>query len=239
MGKIFLFEQWNSVLKSCPTTDYNASKSVYDQLVTIYTGDDRHHHGIKHITHYVTRLRDLFSVYQFNSTEIDKCIMGAFFHDVEYNTKKPSDSTNIISDEELSAMYARNALKQIGFDEDFITDVSNLILLTESHKPNESLNIDPLLQSIFIDADMAILGEEPFLYIQYSDAIKEEYKNIDPETFILGRKNFLTKLYKHKTIFLTEYMNELYNDQAHSNIDNEINDLNKLYVELLTSPKEV
>jgi predicted metal-dependent HD superfamily phosphohydrolase len=86
---------------------------------------------------------------------------------------------------------------------------------------------------------MAILGEEPFLYVQYSDAIKEEYKNIDPETFILGRKNFLFKLYKHKTIFLTEYMNELYNDQAHSNIDNEINDLNKLYVELLTSPKEV
>jgi predicted metal-dependent HD superfamily phosphohydrolase len=165
--------------------------------------------------------------------------MAAFFHDVEYNVKKPSDVTNVISDEELSAMYANNALKQIGFDDDFINDVSNLILLTQLHKVNNSINIDPLLQSIFIDADMAILGEEPFLYTQYSDAIREEYKNINPETFILGRKNFLSKINKHKTIFLTEYMNELYNDQAHSNIENEIKDLNRLYVELLTAPEEV
>ena len=162
--------------------------------------------------------------------------MGAFFHDIEYNAKKPSDMGNAISDEDLSAMYAVDSLKHIGFDDAFTNDVSNLISLTAQHKPNESLEIDPLLQSVFIDADMSILGEEPFLYGIYSDAIREEYKHIDRETFILGRKNFLTKLSKHKTIFLTEYMNELYNEQAHSNIENEIKDLNRLYVDLLTTP---
>ena len=233
MNKIYIFDEWNKIVQSYQNTNHRIANDVYDNLIHIYSNSDRHHHNVKHIEHVITKLLDLFNVYKFKQYDIDICIIAAFFHDIEYNTKKPSD-IDTISDEELSSIYAGIELKKIGFDESFISDVSNLILLTSNHKANEHINIDILLQNIFADADMAILGEDSFLYTQYSDAIKSEYNEINPEAFILGRKNFLIKLSKLKTIFLTDYMNELYNDQAHFNIETEIKELNRLYVELLT-----
>lgn len=235
MNKITLFNEWFKIINADNTLDKIKAMEMYDALIFEYSTESREHHNTKHIEHVLNKLSELFTIYTFTQYEMDTCIMAAFYHDIVYNPLKPD--TVIIPDEYQSAEYAERSMRLIGFSEDFITDVKLLIMLTEMHVVNEDINIDVLLQKVFIDSDMAILGEDPFLYNQYSDGVIEEYKEVDRETFYLGRKNFLVKLSKHKTIFFTEYMNQLYNDQAHANIETEIKKMNSMYVELLTNPE--
>lgn len=235
MTKITLFNTWSKIINADNSLDKINARKMYDALIIEYSHESREHHNTKHIEHVLRKLEELFTIYTFTQHEMDICIMAAFYHDVVYNPVKPD--TVIISDEYQSAKYAERSMKLIGFSEDFITEVKSLIMLSEMHVVNEDIEINALLQKVFIDSDMAILGEDPFLYNQYSDGVIEEYKEIDHETFILGRKNFLVKLSKHKSIFFTEYMNQLYNDQAHANIESEIKKMNSMYVELLTKPE--
>ena len=232
MTKITLFNEWSKIINADNSLDKIKAREMYDALIIEYSSESREHHNTKHIEHVLNKLNELFTIYTFTQRDMNACIMAGFYHDVVYNPVKPD--TLIIPDEYQSAEYAERSMRLIGFSEDFINDVKLLIMLTEMHAVNEDITIDTLLQKVFIDSDMAILGEDPFLYNQYSDGVIEEYKDIDHETFILGRKNFLTKLSKHKTIFFTEYMNHLYNDQAHANIETEIKKMNSMYVELLT-----
>lgn len=240
MPKVFLFTEWNrAVSHFTDQHDINAIHT-YDELVRIYSSENRSHHNLKHIEHMINMLMELFGIYKFSQEDKLACVFATFFHDVVYRIKKPNEP-DVYTDEELSAQYAIKKLS--GFihnSPEFIEKVANLIRLTHSHKTNELYDdIDNMLQEVFIDADMAILGAKDFLYEQYSNGIKEEYHEIDHETFISGRKNFLMKLMKQKAIFLTEYMNQLYNDQVHSNIRNEIIELDRWYVELLTSTEVI
>lgn len=235
MPKIFLYTTWNRVISNFTDPTDNAVREVYDNLIEIYSAEDRYHHNLKHIEHMITVLMELFTIYKYTQEDQNACILAAFFHDYIYKIKKPNDP-QVYSDEELSAEHAIKSLNRIIKNSpDFIEKVANLIRLTHSHKPNLAFDIDHTLQEVFIDSDMAILGADDFRYEQYSKGIIEEYQDVDNETFISGRKNFLMKLMKEKAIFLTEYMNQLYNDQAHMNIRTELMALDRWYVEILTN----
>jgi predicted metal-dependent HD superfamily phosphohydrolase len=235
MPKIFLYTTWNRVISSFTDPTDNAVREVYDNLIEIYSAEDRYHHNLKHIEHMITVLMELFTIYKYTQEDQNACILAAFFHDSIYKIKKPNDP-QVYSDEELGAEHAIKSLNRIIKNSpDFIEKVANLIRLTHSHKPNLAFDIDHTLQEVFIDSDMAILGADDFRYEQYSNGIIEEYQDVDNETFISGRKNFLMKLMKEKAIFLTEYMNQLYNDQAHMNIRTELMALDRWYVEILTN----
>jgi predicted metal-dependent HD superfamily phosphohydrolase len=58
--------------------------------------------------------------------------------------------------------------------------------------------------ALFLDCDMAILGQPPQEYDRYERAIAQEYAFVPPADYRAGRARFLEKLLASERIFLSE-----------------------------------
>lgn len=238
MVKVKLKEDWNYALSQFPNVNIEESHKVFDEIFSIYSHDNRVYHGIIHIHSFIQRIKELLVLYTFDNIEktTSELFLAAFMHDLYYNPKRhnteiPIDSK---SDEEISADMGIEFLKRINLNEpDSIKRVYELVRLTEKHEV-EGDNICPnRMQKVFFDSDMGIIGDSPEKYDEYAKNIWEEYQHISPEVFIKGRIEFLTKLLENKAIFHTEYMNQLYGEQALKNIQREIQMLDIMTAEEL------
>lgn len=89
----------------------------------------------------------------------------------------------------------------------------------------EDVDVDASSQySFFRDADRAILGQSPIIYLNYTQELREEagaYVPISDAEFIEKRKKWLLKTLS-KQIYLTDHMRFVYEEQAIENITNEL-----------------
>ena len=73
--------------------------------------------------------------------------------------------------------------------------------------------------------DMAILGANPERYREYCQQIRQEFKQVDAQLFRLGRLAFVKKLLSKEKIFLTEKLLKIFENQAISNLREEVKSL--------------
>ena len=139
------------------------------QLVSRHLEPHRRYHGVDHITDLLSRLGDL------PFERADEAVAAAFLHDAVYVVSAPDN-------EARSADLARVVLDELA-GAPFADRVAAICAATATHAGTGDADAD-----LFLDADMAVLGDPPDAYARYRAAVMAEYLTAVPrETYLTGR----------------------------------------------------
>lgn len=212
MGNDMLSNHWVALCGRLLIPD-TASRHMWHTLTEMYSEDHRQYHTFSHIGHMLALLLENSS----SLSSLDSVVAAAFFHDSVY---QPSSSTN----EAASAEFAADFLKTHHVNSEIIGHVHDLILATSSHL-SARLCGDA---EWFLDADLAILGSEWEEYAAYAHAIREEFSCVSDVAFKAGRSAFLESFLSADRIFRTAVFSKQFEEQARSNLQQELLTLNRL-----------
>lgn len=179
--------------------------SIFDDLVTRYSEEQRAYHTLTHIFECLSsldRVRHLLN----KPAEVE---LALWFHDVIYDSTRKDN-------EEQSAIYAANALQSIHIDVNSISRVVDLVRLTK----HTSEALVPLTndEKFLLDIDLAILGAPPSIYDTYEKNIRIEYAHVPAIIFRYGRKKLLNKFLNKPRLYQTDYFYNALDTQARLNI---------------------
>lgn len=200
---IDLTQHWQQLTKA---VDISSEQQIvaFEDICTHYSEPHRVYHTLTHLKHFIESLEQVGEL----SAEV---YFALYYHDVIY---KPGNKAN----EQQSAALATKVLTQWQLDPTFISRVSELILMTESHKC-DSADSEACL---FLDADMAILGSPLDTYLKYADKVRREFRRYPNFIYNKGRTDFLRQTLKSERIFLSEHFHQRFEQQARSNIAAEL-----------------
>lgn len=158
-----------------------------DELLARHNEPQRHYHHAGHVTDLVARIERV------DFADRDAAEAAAFFHDAIY---KVGASDN----EARSADLAREALVALDAD-DFAHAVAALCAATATHEATGDPDTD-----LFLDVDMAVLGDPPDSYARYRDAVMREYTTVfQRESYLIGRITlFVEPTLERERIFVTD-----------------------------------
>ena len=174
-----------------------------------YSEPHRVYHDPQHLAHCLEQL-DLSNGLIVHPDQVE---MAIWFHDIINEPESPDN-------EQRSADYFRTLTRGVA-DERFVDAVVDLILVT-THEvaPN-----DPDQQFI-CDIDLASFGCPWECFMRDSDAVKAEYPGPEADYF-RGQTAFLESLLARPRIFMTDFFNARYEQQARDNIQLLLRHLNK------------
>jgi predicted metal-dependent HD superfamily phosphohydrolase len=137
--------------------------------------------------------------------------LAGWFHDAIY---LPGAQDN----ELRSAALAERFLADLQLPRTHRAEVQRLILITQNHR-TEPEDADG---QVLIDADLASLGASPAVYRRQVLAIRDEYGNVDDETFRQGRIWLLQRFLRWDHIYYTPLMRAEREAQARANLQREL-----------------
>ena len=185
---------------------------LFEQLVTAYTKADRHYHNLNHISHVLIPI-ERFKLELQNPIAVK---LAAWFHDFVYDSQA--------SDNEFqSARLAKELLRELNISPSTIDRTQQLILATKGHQ------IDPndVDRSIFLDADLAILGSNPVQYQNYARSIRKEYSWVPDAEYQIGRTQVLENFLQRDRLYCTDLLFDELESIARLNLIQEITKLSK------------
>lgn len=206
-----LKQEWLSLTENYKS-DEQLKLSVFIEIYRNYSDKSRFYHNTTHV-------KELLSIIELHSNKISNISAVKFavwFHDVIYKAWRKDN-------EEKSAKLSEKSLQKLGVDNNTITKVSELILLTKGHR----INSDNYDTNIFLDADLAILGCDLENYMLYSENIRKEYFFVPENLYKQGRISVLNKFLEMESIYKTEELKELLELKARKNLKLEIEKLKK------------
>lgn len=207
MSNISIQSLWFQLL--APITSATEAEKEWDNIVDHYTQAHRYYHTLRHLEEMYVHL----STY-YNTTIPIASSLALFYHDFEYN---PLRSDN----ERQSALHAERKLKEWQAPQDLIDLVVTMILTTKEHNSN----IDNTEIAAFLDADMAILGQDCNTYALYCEQVRKEF-NVYPDLlYRKGRKAFLEATLHKPSIFGLPYFYDQFELQARLNLEDELKKL--------------
>ena len=179
---------------------------AFDELVRHYSSDNRQYHGLTHIV----KLLRLFDEYKFYITDEDVVFLAIWFHDAIYSTWRDDN-------EEKSAFWSKEVLKETSMPAESIEKVVKYIKATKTHESDN----DPDL-SIFLDFDLSILGSDETIYDVYSRQIRDEFSLMPSFLYKRGRRKVLKSLLSRPHIYHTNIFQNLLEVKARENIQREL-----------------
>ncbi|MBB6461860.1 HD domain-containing protein [Flammeovirga kamogawensis] len=192
------------------TATYISDVELIDELwceINInYSNKNREYHNLSHLAYMI----ELAFEYKSKIVDFDTLLFSIFYHDIIYNSKR--------SDNELeSAKIASNRLKRLGFLNDRVDKCYEQILATKNHQYNTESDTNFLL-----DFDLAILGDEPQKYLDYTKKIRKEYSIYPDFLYNMGRKKVLKHFLEMDKIFKTSEFKTNFEQQARKNLITEL-----------------
>lgn len=183
---------------------------TYNELVTAYTGPDRHYHNIRHISEGLALLDEARPLAKIP----DILEMAWWWHDFVYY---PGSNSN----EEDSAKAANRALTELALSDGGLgaTLRPNVIRLIRATKHD----LVPLWPDdrLIVDIDLVSLALSPERFDENTAKNREEYRIVVPNDrdFEIGRAQFFRKFLEGRlSIYLTQYFRDKYEAQAQENI---------------------
>lgn len=174
------------------------------ELASRYGEEHRHYHTLRHLE----EMLDLLP-------HADETVLAAvWFHDAVYGGS---------SNEEQSAILARQALTELLFPPEMIGMVERLILATRTHDPSQ---VDPRFHP-FLDADLAILGSAPERYREYTEQVRREYEHVPEALFRGARAAILDRLLERPRIYASDEFFARFERHARENIARELSGLSR------------
>ncbi len=207
----FVKERWEQLTAFSNKND--VKEKLWQDIVYRYCEPHRAYHNLNHIAY-------IFSLLSSYLPQVkNPAVMGfaILYHDIVYDTYRKDN-------EKESAEMAAIHLTELMVKKEIIEQVKVFIMATKLHEvPTEhSLSND---LALFLDLDMAILGEDFETYKMYSSRIRKEYAQYSDELYRAGRKEALEKFLSSENIFITEEFRIVIEDAARKNIRREIGQL--------------
>ncbi len=158
-----------------------------DKLSSLYF-----YHNFIHTTYTVNKASEIIEHSEISTLDKEKVLLALWFHDTGY-----IEGAN--KHEEKSAKILQEYLKNEGFSEDYITEVSQLILATQiNHQPQN------VLEKIVRDADSAHFASP--CYNDICENLRREWELTSVKTYSNEEWNECNlDMLKNKHIYFTEY----------------------------------
>jgi predicted metal-dependent HD superfamily phosphohydrolase len=253
----FLHQQWNQATlhwrlyssKSDQHDDDETLRRWFERLLDLHTQPSRHYHTIVHLWEMLSwveafeqdglLLKAVASSSLASSVSTVSTALGlaTFFHDSIYD---PTSQENERKSAQLWDEFC-GSFKDTVPPAELQKMVRILILATEKHQvmiidnndgpATLDMNLLPILQAIFLDIDMAVLGKSWSAYLSYASLIRQEYRHVPATIYCQKRAeilfNFCFKRKPQSSIYLFPIFQQLLEDQAKENLQAEIELLNK------------
>ncbi len=186
---------------------------IFQLLIAAYTKPDRHYHNLDHLHHLLTILERFDRE---NSPQLERLqdpssvILAAWFHDFVYDAQAGDNEVQ-------SARAATELLSNLNMSLD-LDRIEQLILATQGHQvdPNDAD------LCVFLDADLAILGADPFRYAAYRRSIRSEYDWVDDVFYRAGRSRVLASFLQRDRLYYTDLLFDELEAIARMNLQQEI-----------------
>ena len=174
--------------------------SAWDAVYSRYAEPHRKYHNVQHLVVCLEQL-DMVS----HEIELpDQVEMAIWFHDVIYD---PGKSNN----EARSAALFYD-LSATVMDPEFVDGVVDLILIT-----THDILPTSRLQQLVSDIDLASFGCPWDCFLADSVNLRAEFQGTEDD-YKLGKRRFLEALLQRPKVFLTDFFNDRYEQQARENI---------------------
>ena len=182
---------------------------TFDELMRHYSSDNRQYHGLTHII----KLLRLFEEHKFSIQNEDVVFFAIWFHDAIYSTWRDDN-------EEKSAFWAKEVLKETTMPAESIEKVVRFIQATKTHESDDDMDLN-----FFLDFDMSILGSEEAIYDVYTRQIREEFSLTPSFLYKRGRRKLLAAMLERPHIYNTYVFQNTMEAKAKENILRELNKL--------------
>ncbi|GAB2189625.1 metal-dependent hydrolase [Sessilibacter sp. MAH1] len=179
-----------------------SGSELRQKLIDAYNEPQRQYHTGQHLAECLS----LFDEYIDCAIEPGEVEMALWFHDAVYDVKA-SDN------EEQSAIWAVNELKQYGVASEKVSRINALILATKHTALPEGDD-----QKLLIDIDLAILGASESRFDEYEQQVRKEYSFVPGFIFRKKRKQILKQFLARDSIYSTPVLRARFEDQARDNI---------------------
>lgn len=174
----------------------------YEDLVRRYSEPHRFYHTLTHISQCLEELQSARHL----AVDSNAIEVTVWFHDAIYDTRAGDN-------EERSAELAMKVLTDASLPASFGQRVSGLILASK-HTALPS-QIDG---QIFVDVDLAILGQAPSPFDEYEEQVRKEYAWVPEKSFAAGRSAILSSILDRPSIYSTVHFRSKYEGQARKNL---------------------
>jgi predicted metal-dependent HD superfamily phosphohydrolase len=179
-------------------------------LIDKYSEKHRAYHNLSHINALLTHAEKFKEKF----ADFESVQLAIWFHDVIYNSKR-------FDNEAESAKIAVEFLWKLNMPKIRIESVERMILATSKHN-SKGLDFDGKL---FLDLDLAILGQNEDVYQNYSNAIRREYSYVPWFLYKRSRRKILENFLQREFIYFTQEIQQDFETQARINLANEIKTL--------------
>lgn len=193
-------------LTSNYTNNIGLINEFWNEIVNCYSSKGRHYHNMDHLEYMIKLAHN----YKSEIVDFDTLLFSIFYHDIVYNTQR--------SDNELeSAQLAGNRLERLGLISDQVVKCHEQIMATKEHNNDTNADINSL-----VDFDLAILGDEPERYLEYTKKIRKEYSIYSDFMYTKGRRKVLRHFLEMESIFKTEEFKVNFEQRARKNLKVEL-----------------
>ncbi len=203
-----LANRWDILMSKLSERHKSCYPSV-DNIILQYSAPYRKYHNINHLV-------DMFTIFDgvdHLMEDPNAVELAIFYHDYIYD---PLANNN----EDCSAGVMITDLRyELGFG---ITNHTRDLIMATTHKSTNKLVGD---ERWIVDLDLAILGFDSPLFDKWGKNIREEYIQIDDESYRNARKDFLLGMLNRDHIYNTQVMRQRYESIAVENISRAIKEL--------------
>lgn len=180
---------------------FSEPQKILNILIAAYTEKQRAYHTVQHIYECLSLLKSIRS----KLTDAHAVALALWFHDVIYD---PQAKDNELKSAEIFEQYMAQDLPL-----DTLEKIKRWILATQKHASTDESDLQFLL-----DIDLAILAAAPERFIQYEQQIQQEYAWVDPEVYLIKRKEVLAHFYQSVPLYQTTYFQKTFELSAKQNL---------------------
>ena len=176
--------------------------ALFAQLMAAYAEPQRHYHTLQHVGECLALFDDARTLAA-HSAEVE---LALWFHDAIYDIKGHDN-------EQRSADWARDALRDAGAPADAAQRVHDLVMATR-HTAVPSGRDEQLL----VDIDLSILGAARARFDQYEQQIRKEYAYVPGFLFRRKRREILKGFLDRPAIYSTPHFHDRLEARARDNL---------------------
>jgi len=180
---------------------FSEPDKIFNILIAAYSERQRAYHTVQHLYECLS----LFESVRSELIDAHAVALALWFHDAIY---EPQAKDNELRSAELFEQYMAQDLPV-----NIVHKIKGWILATQEHVPTNDLDLQFLL-----DIDLAILSATPERFIQYEQQIQQEYSWVDPEVYLIKRKEVLAHFYRAEPLYQTTYFQKSFELKAKQNL---------------------
>jgi len=197
-------EAWRALGVQAP--DNAPSNALFDALLARYGEAHRAYHTLQHLDECLAGL----ALERGHAKRPAEIALALWFHDAIYDVHRHDN-------EERSADWARQALRDAGVDADAAQCVHALVMATRHQAQPEEADAQ-----LLVDIDLSILGAPAPRFAEYEQQIRIEYAHVPPEIFELRRRQILGSFLARDPLYLTPSIRARLEAQARLNLQRAI-----------------